>query len=44
MSEFTQILAHNLVILSLLKKGEKSLFEIPRYAQYDKIQHFLEKC
>ena len=31
------------VILSLLKKGEKSLFEIFRYAQYDKFQHFLVK-
>ena len=36
-------LSRKLVILSLSHKGEKALFEIFCYAQYDKIQHFFRK-
>ena len=36
-------LSRKLVILSLLQKGKETLFEIFRYAQYDKVQHFFRK-
>ena len=36
-------LSRKLVILSLSHKGEKALFEIFRFAQYDKVQHFFRK-
>ena len=36
-------LSRKLVILSLSHKGKEAIFEIFRFAQYDKIQHFFRK-
>ena len=36
-------LSRKLVILSLSHKGKKALFEIFRFAQYDRVQHFFRK-